>query len=362
MSLLEQYANRVIHSRDRRILTRVILFPLSLLSLLYRVGVQIRFFLYDHGILKKERLPCTVISVGNITVGGTGKTPVVQYLARFLTGKGRKPVILSRGYKGKVRGKVQVLSGSTGPLPGWEEAGDEPFLLAKKLKTVAVVVGKDRVYAGRHALRMFSPDTLLLDDGFQHLKMERDIDIVVIDVQNGFGNGSLLPRGTLREPLKSLARADLILLNKGSIPDDYRKLEQEVRMWNGTAPVFYSSYRAESVWCLKTGEKHSPEFLKGKKLMAFSGIANPRYFHLLLTRLGAEVISHLPFPDHHSYTAQDLPCIMQKSQGSDLIITTEKDGVKLKQKVFENLPLFMLEVSLEVSREKEFQDCLLNMM
>ena len=362
MSLLEQYANRVIHSRDRRILTRVILFPLYLLSLLYRVGVQIRFFLYDHGILKKERLSCTVISVGNITVGGTGKTPVVQYLARFLTGRGRKPVILSRGYKGKVRGKVQVLSGSAGPLPGCEEAGDEPFLLAKKLKTVAVVVGKDRVYAGRHALRMFSPDTLLLDDGFQHLKMERDIDIVIIDVQNGFGNGSLLPRGTLREPLKSLARADLILLNKGSAPDDYCKLEQEVRRWNGTAPVFYSSYRAESVWCLKTGEKYPPEFLQGKKLMALSGIANPGYFRLLLTRLGAEVISHLPFPDHHSYTAQDLPCIMQKSQGSDLIITTEKDGVKLKQKVFENLPLFMLEVSLEVSREKEFQDCLLTMM
>ena len=362
MSLLEQYAIRVIHSRDRRILTRVILFPLYLLSLLYRVGVQIRFFLYDHGILKKERLPCTVISVGNITVGGTGKTPVVQYLARFLTGRGRKLVILSRGYKRKVRGKVQVLSGNAGPLPGWEEAGDEPFLLAKKLKTVPVVVGKDRAYAGRHALRMFSPDTLLLDDGFQHLKMERDIDIVVIDVQNGFGDGSLLPRGTLREPLKSLARADLILLNKGSVPDHYRKLEQEVRRWNGTAPIFQCSYRAESVCCLKTGEKHSPDFLKGKKLMAFSGIANPRYFHLLLTRLGAEVISHLPFPDHHSYTAQDLPCIIQKSQGSDLIITTEKDGVKLKQKVFENLPLFMLEVSLEISREKEFQDCLLHMM
>jgi len=359
MSILEQYLQRIIYSRDRSMITQITFFPLYLLSLLYRCGVTARLFFYQHGIFSKEKLPCTVISVGNITAGGTGKTPVVHYLAQFLVSKGKRPVILSRGYKSKGEEKIQVLSGDEGSLPSWEETGDEPYLLAKELRTVPVIVGRDRVYTGRHALKVFSPDTLLLDDGFQHLRLERDMDMVVIDVQNGFGNGHLLPRGPLREPLKGLDRAGLILLNKGTDPDDEHRLEKEVRKWNATAPIFFSRYRVTGVSGLKEGEVYPPEFIKGKKVMALSGIANPVYFHSLLTQLGAEIVSELSLPDHYHYTSQDLMRIEEKSGGSELIVTTEKDGIKLRQKTFENLPLFMLKVVLEIRKEDELQGYLL---
>jgi len=362
MSILEQYARKTIYSRDKGMTAKVALFPLYLISLLYRGGVMARTFLYKQGIFRKEKLPCTVISIGNITAGGTGKTPVVQYLAQFLVEKGKKPAILSRGYKRKSGKKVQVLSEREGPPLQWEETGDEPCLLFKKLMTVPVIVGKDRVYSGRHALRLFCPDALLLDDGFQHLRIERDIDIVVIDAQSGFGNGHMLPRGSLRESLKGLDRADLILLNKGTDPDDEQRLEKEVRKWNAAAPIFFSRYRVTSVLALKGGEKYSPEFLKGRKVMALCGIANPGYFHTLLIQLGAKIVSEFSFPDHYHYTSLDLLRIKEKSAGCELIITTEKDGVKLKQKTFETLPLFMLEVTLEVMREREFQEYLLRVV
>jgi len=359
MSILGNYRSKIISCQDTGIMTEIILLPFYLLSLLYGCGVKLRIFLYDQGILKREKLPCTVISIGNLTVGGTGKTPLVQYIAQFLEDQGKRPVILSRGYKGKIKDKIRVLSGKEGSLSGWEEVGDEPYLLFKKLLTVPIVVGKDRVYSGRHAMKEFVPDTLLLDDGFQYLKMERDLNIVVIDIQNGFGNGHLLPRGTLREPLKGLERANLILLNKGTDPDDYPRFAKEIKRWNSIAPIFHASYQVVSVAGLKEEKKYPPEFLKGRKVMALCGIANPRYFHLLLTQLGAEIVSEISYPDHHCYSLQDFPFIEEKSKGSDLIITTEKDGVKLKQKIFENLPLFMLEIALVVTREREFQEYLL---
>jgi tetraacyldisaccharide 4'-kinase len=362
MSVFERYGSKIIYCQDKGMRTEIILFPFMLLSILYQWGVRLRIFLYNQGILRKERLPCTVISVGNLTVGGTGKTPTVQYIAQFLKEEGKNPVILSRGYKGKIKGKVQALSSGGGFLPGYGKVGDEPLLLFQKLVTVPVVVGKDRMYTGRYALKEFSPDALLLDDGFQYLKMVRDCNIVVIDVQNGFGNGHVLPRGILREPVKALQRADLVLLNKGSSSDDYLRLEKEIRKWNVAAPIFFSGYQIVSISGLKEGEKYPPEFLQGKKVMTLSGIANPRYFHLLLTQLGAEIVSEISFPDHHFYSLEDLPFIREKSKGVELIITTEKDGIKLRQKMFENLPLFMVEVVLKVSREEEFKHYLLSVL
>jgi tetraacyldisaccharide 4'-kinase len=362
MSVLKEYASKVITCQDKGMKIKITLFPFYLLSLLYQWGVNVRIFLYDQGIFRKERIPCSVISVGNLTVGGTGKTPTVEYIAQFLKEKGRRPVILTRGYKRKSKDKIQMLSPQEGLRSGCEEVGDEPLFLFKKLLTVPVVVGKDRVCSGRLALKEFSPDALLLDDGFQYLKMERDLNIVIVDVQSGFGNGYLLPRGILREPLKGLARADLILLNKGSSPDDYLRLEKEVRRWNATAPIFYSRYRTVALSGLREGEKYPLEFLKGKKVTALCGIANPQYFHFLITNLGAVITSKISFPDHQYYSLRDLLLIKEESQGGELIVTTEKDGVKLKQKIFENLPLFMLEVALEVTREGEFQEYLLRVV
>jgi tetraacyldisaccharide 4'-kinase len=362
MNFLEQYARKVMYSQERETITKITLFPLYLLSWFYQWALMVRLFLYRLGIFKREKLSCAVISIGNITVGGTGKTPLVQSLAQFLVEKGKKPVILSRGYKGRGKQRIQVLSGRGDTLPRWEETGDEPYLLAKKLMTVPVIVGKDRVYSGKYALRLFSPDVLLLDDGFQHFRLKRDIDIVVIDAQNGFGNGHVLPRGPLREPLRGLGRADLILLNKVTDSGDCYRLEREIRRRNATAPIFFSHYKAVGVSSLKEGEGYPPEFLKGRKVMALSGIANPRYFHFLLIQLGAEIVSELSFPDHHHYAPQDLIPIKEKSLGSELIITTEKDGVKLKEKTFENLPLFVLEVALQVTREEEFKEYLLQVV
>lgn len=355
MNFIEERLLEIFYNQEEQILKKVIFFPLTLISLFYRSVLILKIFCYRFGIFKRERLPCSVISIGNITVGGTGKTTLVQYLAKLLLEKGFKPVILSRGYKSKGYEKVKILV-KEASFFSWEETGDEPYLLFKKLPEVPVISGKDRVSSGKEAIKLFSPDCLLLDDGFQYLKLKRDLDIVLIDVQCGFGNGRMLPRGPLREPLKSLERADLILLNKITDMKEVLKIEREVRRWNTKAPIFFAYYRIEGILSLKDDVRHNPNFLKGKKVTALSGIANPKYFHFLIQQGGAEIVSKLVFPDHYHYCTSDLPQIQEKSCGSELIITTEKDGIKLKQKIFENLPLFVLEVALEIDREDEFQD------
>ncbi|MBW1824898.1 MAG: tetraacyldisaccharide 4'-kinase, partial [Deltaproteobacteria bacterium] len=217
---------------EESFIKRFLLFPLYLIALFYRLLIQLRHTSYKTGVLKSYSLPCLVISVGNVTMGGTGKTPMVIYLAQVFKEKGMKTAVLSRGYKGKSPEKVAMVSNGERILLNARDAGDEPFLLSKALPGIPVIIGRDRVLSGQYALEHFSPETILLDDGFQHLKLKRDVDILLIDLQYGFGNGHLLPRGILREPLNNLNRAHLFLLTKRTDSHDDKAIVEKIKSYN----------------------------------------------------------------------------------------------------------------------------------
>lgn len=298
---------------------------LTLLSLVYGLGVLARNFFYRISLFKSEKLPCRVISIGNLTTGGTGKTPVAIAVAGFLRKKGIKAVVVSRGYKRTTSGILSVSDGKSVFLTP-EEAGDEPYLMAKRLKGVPVVVGGDRVAAGLYAIRAFKPEIIILDDAFQHLRIKRDLDIALVDGKDGFGNGFLLPRGILREPLQGIKRADAVFV-KGGIRDDYLAK----RFKTIKAPCFVFNLVPTGLVNISGDKDIGLECLKGKKVLAFAGLANPDSFLAAIENLGGKLNCALRFPDHHWFTQKDMDEI--KKQGSDveLIVTTEKDAVRIRQ-------------------------------
>lgn len=332
--------------------------PLYLLSILYGIGVRLRFLLYCIGVFKTHRLDCKVISVGNITIGGSGKTPMAIYLAKRLLERGKKAVILSRGYKGKIK-DAGVVSDGKDILLGPEDAGDEPHLMAVKLKTVPVIVGRDRYTAGMYAVERFKPDIIILDDGFQHIRLARDMDIALIDLRRGFGNGHLFPMGILREPLSGLRRASLIML-KGSNPpvSPFEKGGfNEGRMGGFNCQTISFSYKAKEVSSLFDGSILN---LKGKKVIALSGIADPKSFSETLKELGAIVIEEIVYPDHHFYTSDDLKKIKDTASEAEIIVTTEKDGVKLKRLSIKDLPIYTIAIDVDIENTKNFNEILMN--
>jgi tetraacyldisaccharide 4'-kinase len=328
------------------------LFPLYLFSLPYGGVVRARALFYTLGLKKPKRLTCPVISVGNVTVGGTGKTPLVMALARGLMDRGIPVAILSRGYKGKKTSGPLVSDGQIVFLSP-EESGDEPFLMAKSLKGIPVLVGKDRFVTGRMALQRFGVRGLLLDDGYQHLQLYRDLNILLIDSHIGFGDHHLLPRGILREPFSHLRRAHLFLLTKVEHPEKCRPLEAKLREIQPSSPIFHSHYEPsgligpEEEW----EELHS---LKGKKALVLSGIANPNYFSSLLKKCGMEIVKEAIFPDHHLYTAKDLASLEKQGKGADWFVTTEKDMVKLMRLNIGHLPIRALRIEVRIWEEEEF--------
>jgi tetraacyldisaccharide 4'-kinase len=301
-----------------------------------------------------------VISIGNLTVGGTGKTPTAMYVASLLKRSGKKVAVLSRGYGGSLAKQPTVVSTGKELLFKTTDSGDEPYLMAKKLADVPIVVGGDRTRAGKLALARFSPDVLVLDDGFQHLKLKRDLDILLIDARTGFGNGCLLPRGILREPLSQLKRAELIVVTKGEGGAPAGPLEERIRDVHGDARIFRSGYRVGGLAELGGGAPKGPEFLKGKKVLAVSGIADPSHFHALIARCEAEVVEALVFPDHHRYGPSDMETIEARFHGAELIVTTEKDGVKMEGKWRGRLPIFTVGIELEVENEGSFKRSVLS--
>lgn len=325
--------------------------PLYFLSLLYGIGVRLRFLLYCIGVFKTHRLDCKVISVGNITIGGSGKTPMAIYLAKQLLERGKKAVILSRGYKGNIK-DVGVVSDGKNILLGPEDAGDEPYLMAVKLKTVPVIVGRDRYKAGMYAVERFKPDIIILDDGFQHIRLHRDMDIALIDLRRGFGNGYLFPMGILREPLSGLRRASLIMF-KGLNP-----LSPPFDGFNCQTISF--SYKAKEVSSLFDGSILNVDTLKGKKAVALSGIADPKSFSETLKELGAIVIEEIVYPDHHFYTSDDLKKIKDIAAEAEIIVTTEKDGVKLKRLSIKDMPIYTIAVDVDIKNTKDFNEIVMN--
>lgn len=327
-------------------LAKIFLFLLYIISLIYGLIIRIRFFFYSAGIFKTRQLPCIVVSIGNITIGGSGKTPMAIYLADALTKKGKKVIVLSRGYKSKIHG-IDIVSDGKNILLNPDEAGDEPFLIAKKTKNIPVVIGKDRYKAGLFAIDRFQPDIIILDDGFQHIRLKRDKDIVLIDSIRGFGNGCLLPRGILREPIDSLKRATHIFVNGSGDKVSLQPLAFNLK------PRFFR-YKPSGFVNLTDDTMIEPDKLKNKNILAFAGIANPISFFKTLEGLGIAIKEKMIFPDHHKYNSKDIEKIKTRANSIDCFITTEKDGVKIKDLLSENIIVYALSIDVEICNEPEF--------
>lgn len=368
---LEQFAIDVILERrygKRAALLRVFLL---LLSQVFRGIVQGRLWLYRKRFLRDSPLGCMVISVGNLTVGGTGKTPVVERLARTLHEGGRRVAILSRGYKSRRPPLLKRLAGQlTGKLPlfgprvvsdgrrvllGSREAGDEPYMLATNLPGVVVLVDKDRVKSGRYAIEHFGADTLLLDDGLQYLHLQHRLDLVLIDRQAPFGNEFLLPRGTLREPPGNLARASHIFITK-SERDGNHALIRRIRRYNRTAEIIECTHRPTYLQNVYDRRERLPlETLKDAYVGAFSAIAAPESFEAGLLRLGAKVELSRRFTDHHRFSAQEIAAFAARCRRRDvaMVLTTEKDAVRFPAKLALETPAYFLRVEIEILNGQE---------
>lgn len=304
---------------------------LRVASWIYGLVVLGRLGLYRSGLLRRIRLPAPVISVGNIAAGGTGKTPFVILLAHELKDRGLRPAVVTRGYRGKREGKTVVVSDGATIEGGYPEFGDEAVLIARKLPGVPVVMARDRAEGGREAIRRFGAEAIVLDDGFQHLRLERDLDIVLLDRANPLGYGCLLPRGLLREPLGALRRADLIVVTGTRAAEDAWHIPHRLREIR-SVPLLHAAYLPTVLTDGKTGEAVAEADLRAQVVVAFSGIANPLGFERTLRSLGIVPRTHLIYPDHHPYDASDLMAIAQRmaAVGATVALTTEKDAVRLE--------------------------------
>jgi len=319
--------------------------------------VLLRGLGYSRGVIRRRQLSIPVISIGNISLGGTGKTPMVERIARVFSNEGRRVVILTRGYKGSAQEKTLVVSRGARVLAGPREAGDEAFMLARNLTSVGVIVDKDRFRSGKVAMKDLGAQALILDDGFQHLALQRDLDVVLIDAAEPFGYGRLFPRGLLREPLKGLSRADIMVIVQGAESCDLERLRGTLRRYNRQAPIFVGRRRPLCLVALPGESEQKLEGIRGQRCVAFCGIASPHAFLSLLASLGAEVIRSFSFPDHHPYTPEELHQIVEgaKAAGAQLILTTEKDAVRLPVDLL-SLPLVLsyLRMEIQLSEEEAF--------
>jgi len=303
----------------------LILLMLTPVAWLYSLALRLRALLYRSGIFKTYRLPRPVVSIGNITVGGTGKTPVTAYIARLLLDQGYTVAVLSRGYGGALEGQASVVSDGATIMLSARECGDEPYLLASTVPGLMVVIGTDRFVAGQLAMQQLAPDIFLLDDGFQHLRLHRDLNILLLDFSRPFGNNLTLPAGLLREPSSALRRADLVIFTrapgKAPLPVDTQQI-----------PACISSHTIVDLLPLGS---HTPVDLSscaGQKVLAFAGIADPDSFFIGLRDLGLDLVKGIAFPDHVVYTKDRCVEIAEamRTSGATVVVTTEKDGVKLK--------------------------------
>jgi len=362
---LEHFGADVISDRKKGAGIALLTSFLSGLSHIFSLITQIRLFLYKNRILKSRSLGCLVVVVGNLTVGGTGKTPVVEKFARNLTERGRKVAILSRGYKSKPEQLYKrffrwlthsapvppkVVSDGKKVLLDSEISGDEPFMLASNLPGVVVLVDKDRVKAGRYAIEKFGVDTLILDDGFQYLRLKGRLNLLLIDKTNPFGNGHLLPRGNLREPIKHLRRASYVFLTKSDgIPDP--QIEATIRKYHPNVEIIECAHKPQYLKSFNNPEDLIPiTGLHGKRIAAFSGIAVPESFERFLLNLGAHLVVKEQFVDHHRFSQEELDLFFSKAlaAGVELIVTTEKDAVRLPANLQFPIPLYFLRLEIEI--------------
>lgn len=410
---IEKYTVKIINGRQITwydYYYRIFLFALSHL---YRIVVDLRLSMYKHSILKRRNLGSFVVSVGNLTVGGTGKTPVVELLARTLASRGRRVAILSRGYRSKPRTTREKIEDAIRKVSDMEQediakggkkytwsvklmktffalrqrmdprvvsdgrivrlpssiAGDEPFMLASNLLEkngrtgVAVVVDKDRVHGGRYAITKFGADTLLLDDGFQYMPLRPRINIVLVDSTNPFHNHETLPGGLLREPIEHISKADYIFLTKSDGRGSLRHLRRFIHRHNSHSPIIECNHEPCHLAALWKDEQLPLDALKGKKVAAICGIAVPESFERYLEGLGGEIVYRESYVDHHRYHEDEIEAFARRAaeQGAQMLVTTEKDAVRIPEVDTHGLPFLFLRVEIRILKgEAYFQDCIRN--
>ena len=310
--------------------------------------LAVRSWLYRNGWLSRRRLPTTVVSVGNLTLGGTGKTVVVADLAQRLRDRGFRVGIVSRGYRRRGSG-TQIVSEGRGPLVTVDESGDESYLLAQNLPGVPIVVGADRYEAGRLALERFQCQYLLLDDAFQNLAVVKDLDILLINARDPWGAGALFPAGVLREPLPALGRADWIILTRAE-GGEANGLTATIRRYNPRAPILRATYEPSELLIWGEPAPVPVERLVGRPCLAFAGIADPASFQTVAQASGATLLAFHSFPDHHPYSAEDLETLEARARtlGAEALLTTEKDAVRLPARQRLRTPLWILRIRLEI--------------
>src|SRR6266513_172838 len=371
---LEEFGIDVVLGRRHGVRASVLRGILYALSFVYDRLVQLRLYFYRKRVFRERALVCLVISIGNLTVGGTGKTPIVEKFARALRAGGRRVAILSRGYKSVPRRSKnkswnpfakknpeppRIVSDGKTLLLDSLTAGDEPYMLANNLKDVIVLVDKDRVKSGLYAIREMQADTLLLDDGLQYLHLKHRLDIVLVDRQAPFGNEYLLPRGTLREPPRNLRRESYIFITKstGEPNDD---LIKRIRRYNRTAEIIECAHQPLHLQNVFTGEQLPLESLRDTYIGSICGIAAPESFEEGLQKLGARLELSKRFTDYHRYTEAELNSFITRCVRRDLemIVTTEKDAVRLPRLMKTDVPIYFLRVEIQIlSGHESWEHC-----
>ncbi|TRZ96503.1 tetraacyldisaccharide 4'-kinase [bacterium] len=355
---MRTYLYNLVNDRETGFTAGIIKAILFMLSLIYALVVRVLSFFY---LFRPLRLGPKLISVGNITWGGTGKTPLVEYICRLLSQEGRKIVILSRGYK---REKDKRIGSASAVL------GDEAYMLAKNLGDIPVIVDADRVRGANLALSRYHPDILVLDDGLQQWRMKKDLEIITIDAVNPFGNHRLIPRGILREPLSALKRAGIFILTKTDLVPDTEGLSNYLSKVNPIALIAESIHQPVDLYRIgQPQERLSLTVLRGRRLGLISGISYPEGFESLIKRLGADIVLTFRFSDHYYYSKKDLEDISSRisRQGIDTVVTTEKDSVRfvvhdLSCVGLKSVDFFVLQVKIKITKNEEgFRNRLLSL-
>lgn len=341
---MRDFIARVISGQENSFGAYILRPLLRIAAFFYGLAAGFRNYLYDRSILRPANLGKPVISVGNLTWGGVGKTPFVLMTAGYFYKKGFRPCVLTRGYMNEI--------------PGKPVQSDEVMMMRRILPDVPVGVGKDRAAAGRRILSEKAVDIFILDDGFQHRKVKRDLDIVLIDATQPFGNGCLVPAGILRESRESLRRSPVIIITKTDFDlNAARILEERLGQINPDAVIAWANHVPTGLEDIRKGRREKVAFLRGRKVCAFCGLGDPKGFLGTLRSLGARVDCEIIYADHHDYTRSDIDSILSKArqEGIEDIITTAKDAVKVFEfrEMFQNHPCRVLNIELELGKGKE---------
>lgn len=368
-----QHLYQIAYSPNRSVTDYLLLGLLRMMSYVYEFGVRCKLAMYNCGLSHAEKLPCTVISIGNITVGGTGKTPTAQKVAEHIRDLGYKVVILNRGYRSHWDKEIGVVSDGNKIFMTAYESGDEAYLMAKTLPGISVIIGKNRAVTGRYAVEKLNAEVIIMDDGYQHWHLQRDLDVVLVDTLNAFGNGCVLPRGTLREPLENLKRANLFLLTKTDQSSKLSNLQvrNTLKQYNTDTPVVESIHHPKNFveiadWYKGIAQNFKElEELKGKDVMVFSAIGNPSSFEQTLSSIGINILESVRYPDHHDYGMLEMQYINERASSLKAVamVATAKDAVKIPTEFIysaREIPLYILNMDIQITAGSEqFEECLM---